>query len=71
MDKKKKTPALKDRLKKFAITTMVIFNIALVGAVAGAILTHQADTSSNAHVQALVQAALKAIPAAQAASPNR
>ena len=55
-------------IKRIAITGLVVMNIALVGGVAGAIAMHNYDNGQTKTTQSAIQAVLKTVPVAQAAS---
>lgn len=55
-------------IKRIAITALVVMNIALAGGVAGAIAMNKYDNGQAKSTQTAVQAMLKTVPVAQAAS---
>lgn len=59
---------MKNQIKRIALTALVVFNIALAGGVVGAKLMYDYQAQSNSKTQNAVQAALKSVPVAQAAS---
>ena len=62
---------LNTKVKSIAIKTMIVFNIALAGAVAGGYIVHQYDTKQSKTTEQAVQAALKSVPVAQASAPSK
>lgn len=57
---------MKTNIKTVAVTSLVVFNVALAGGVAGAYLMHTYDQGQAHTTQSAIQAALKSVPVAQA-----
>lgn len=60
---------MKDNIKKYAVTALVVSNIFLAGAVFGAFQGYQYAKGQAKTTEQAVQAALKSVPVAQASAP--
>lgn len=59
---------MKTNIKHYAVLVLVVFNIAVAGAVIGAWQMHTYDAKTASNSQAAVQTALKTVTVAQATS---